>query len=98
MAFASIMVHVDFDEQAEERIGVAAGLAGRFNALLIGVAGWPLRKSGVLERSGVEFPPLEEALQAKILQQLDQLGEKFRRSAGSKSARGGMARVASFSE
>ncbi len=83
MAFASIMVHVDFDEQAEERIGVAAGLAGRFNALLIGVAGWPLRKSGVLERSGVEFPPLEEALQAKILQQLDQLGEKFRRSAGS---------------
>ena len=82
MAFASIMVHVDFEEEAEERIGVAAALAARFNAHLIGVAGWPLRKSGVLERSDVEYPPLEQALQAKILEQLDKLGENFRRSAG----------------
>lgn len=76
------MVHVDFDEQAEERIGVAAALAARFNAVLIGVAGWPLRKSGVLERSDAEYPPLEQALQAKIAEQLDKLGESFRRSAG----------------
>lgn len=82
MAFASIMVHVDFDEQAQERIGVAADLALRFNALLIGVAGWPLRKSGVLERSDVDYPPLEQALQAKIMKQLDELGKSFRQSAG----------------
>lgn len=82
MAFASIMVHVDFDEQAQERIGVAAGLAARFNALLIGVAGWPLRKSGVLERSDTEYPPLEQSLRAQILEQLDKLGETFRRAAG----------------
>lgn len=82
MAFASIMVLVDIDEGSEERIGVAAALAVRFNAVLIGVAGWPLRKSGVLDSSGVEFPPREQALQAKILQQLDELRERFRRSVG----------------
>jgi nucleotide-binding universal stress UspA family protein len=76
------MVHVDFDAQAAERIAVAASLAARFNAVLIGVAGWPLRKSGVLERSDLEYPPLEQALQAKIMEQLDKLGEKFRASAG----------------
>lgn len=82
MTFATIMVHVDFDESAKERIAVAAGVAGRFNAFLIGVAGWPLRKSGVLQHSGVEFPPLEEALQAKIMQELARLGDNFRRCAG----------------
>ena len=39
MAFASIMVYVDFGERSEERIGVAAALANRFDAVLIGVAG-----------------------------------------------------------
>ena len=82
MTFASIMVHVDFDEQVEERVDIAAGLASRFNAALIGVAGWPLRQSGVLEPSGVEFPPREEARQCKISQQLDALGQRFRASAG----------------
>jgi nucleotide-binding universal stress UspA family protein len=81
--FASIMVHVDFDELTGERIGVAAGLANRFDALLIGVAGWPLRKSEVLEDSGVAFAPSEEALQARIAEELARLGEKFRRAAGS---------------
>jgi nucleotide-binding universal stress UspA family protein len=83
VGFASIMVHVDFDEQTEARIGVAAGLANRFNALLIGVAGWPLRKSEALEHSGVAFAPSEEALQSRIAEELAQLGEKFRRAAGS---------------
>jgi len=82
VSYASIMVHVDFDAQSEERIAVAASLAARFDAVLIGVAGWPLRKSGVLERSDVEYPPLEQALQAKISDQLDKLGEKFRVAAG----------------
>lgn len=81
MALASIMVHVDFEEQSEERIRLAAGLAARFNSLLIGVAGWPLRKHDVAARSYAEYPPTEEARQAKILQQLGHLGEMFRRSA-----------------
>ena len=88
MTYASIMVHVDFDEQTDERIAAASSLAARFNALLIGVAGWTLRKSGALERSEVEYPPLEQALQAKISEQLDKLGEKFRDRCRRKSARG----------
>ncbi|MGD0025570.1 MAG: universal stress protein [Xanthobacteraceae bacterium] len=82
MALAAIMVHVDFDEEAADRIAVAAGLAQRFNALLIGVAGWPLRKGGAAEHSAVEFPSVEEARREKITEQFDRLGEKFRRSAG----------------
>ena len=50
MTFKSIMVCVDLDEQSEVRIGAAAELANRFDAALIGVAGWPLRKSGSLSQ------------------------------------------------
>ena len=82
MTLAAIMVHVDFDEQAADHIAVAAGLAQRFNALLIGVAGWPLRQGDAVEHSAVEFPQVEEARREKITEQFDQLAEKFRRSAG----------------
>ncbi len=82
MTFASIMVCVDFDEPSKERIGVAAELATRFNAVLIGVAGWPLRKSDMPVRSEVDFPPAEESLQAKIAEELERLGQMFRRRAG----------------
>lgn len=82
MTFASIMVCVDFDEPSKERIGVAAELATRFNAVLIGVAGWPLRKSGMPVRSEVDFPPVEESLQAKIAEELERLGQMFRCRAG----------------
>jgi nucleotide-binding universal stress UspA family protein len=82
MTLAAIMVHVDFDAQAEDRISVAADLAGRFDSLLIGVGGWALRKWADPEHSNVEFPPAEEARQAKIAEQLQLLGERFRRTAG----------------
>jgi hypothetical protein len=42
MSFAAIMVSVDFEPASKSRIALAAELAGRFNALLIGIAGWPL--------------------------------------------------------
>ena len=45
MTLAAIMVCVDSDEGTEDRICVAAEIAGRFNSPLIGVAGWPLRKN-----------------------------------------------------
>jgi len=83
MAFKSIMVYVDFDEQSEARIGLAADLAKRFDAMLIGIAGWPLRKSGSLTHSEMEYPSTEENLQAKIAEELERLGEMFRRCAGS---------------
>ena len=40
MSYASLMVHVDVDAELGCRVGIAAGLAKRFNAHLIGVAGW----------------------------------------------------------
>jgi hypothetical protein len=39
MTIAAVMVHVDFDDHAEDRIRIAAEIAGRFNSVLIGVAG-----------------------------------------------------------
>ncbi len=81
MAFKSIMVYVDMDEQSEERIGAAAELANRFDAVLIGMAGWPPRKSGSLAHSDVEYPSTEEDLQAKVTEELERLGEMFRRCA-----------------
>jgi nucleotide-binding universal stress UspA family protein len=82
VTFASIMVYVGFDEPSVERVGVAAELATRFNAALIGVAGWPLRETGAQARSDVDFPPVEQSLQAKIAEELERLGEVFRRRAG----------------
>lgn len=80
MALASIMVHVDFDEETDERIGVAAGLAGRFNSVMIGVAGWPLRKRLVVEDAVVDFETTERG-QQKISMALERLEAKFRQSA-----------------
>ncbi len=37
---AIIMVYVDFDAGCDKRIKVAADWAAKFNAALIGVAGW----------------------------------------------------------
>jgi len=81
MTIAAIMVHVDFDDHAEDRIRVAAEIAGRFHSALIGVAGWPLRRKLMVQNSVVDFEPGEEG-RRRILAQLDQLGETFRRCAG----------------
>lgn len=81
MTIAAIMVHVDFDDHAEDRIRVAAEIASRFHSALIGVAGWPLRRKLMVQNSVVDFEPGEEG-RRRILAQLDQLGETFRRCAG----------------
>src|SRR5579863_726241 len=41
MTIASVMVHVDFDAQSDNRIRIASDMASKFGAVLIGVAGWP---------------------------------------------------------
>ena len=43
MSFATMMVHVDAERDSEQRIQLALGLADRFQATLIGVAGMALR-------------------------------------------------------
>lgn len=40
MSYAAMMVHVDAERASEQRVELAVGLARRFGAALIGVAGW----------------------------------------------------------
>jgi len=40
MSYATLMVHVDVDAELGGRVAIAADLADRFRAQLIGVAGW----------------------------------------------------------
>src|SRR6476469_5393630 len=45
MSFATMMVHVDAGRDSEQRVQLALGLADRFQATLIGVAGLALQPS-----------------------------------------------------
>jgi hypothetical protein len=50
MSFTTIMVHVDVEHDSERRVELAIGLADRFQAALIGVAGcalWPAFMAGM---------------------------------------------------
>ena len=73
---ASIMVYVDLDHSCEARINIAADLAARYGAALIGVAGWlPGRERGgwfaaELERPGDRLD--------RISTELEKLAERFR--------------------
>ncbi|PWT80108.1 MAG: universal stress protein [Acidobacteria bacterium] len=70
------MVHVDFDGHSDSRIRIAAEIANRFGAVLIGVAGWlPSRERGGWFAAGLE--PDDQRL-VSISGELDQLAERFR--------------------
>jgi nucleotide-binding universal stress UspA family protein len=73
---ASIMVHVDFDGHSDSRIRIAAEIASRFGAVLVGVAGWlPSRERGGWHAA--QSAPDDERLN-RISVELDQLAERFR--------------------
>lgn len=77
---ASIMVHVDFDAGSDERITLAADWAAKFNAALIGVAGWvPGREIGGRFAAELERP---EERTDRILAEIEKLGERFRDRVG----------------
>ena len=80
MAFGTIMVNVDFDEDSQDRIHIAAGIANRFGSFLIGVAGWALRGPDDPRLSGMDYRT--ENAQKKILERLDQLKATFQHIAG----------------
>jgi nucleotide-binding universal stress UspA family protein len=70
------MVHVDFDPGSNNRIRVAAEIASKFDAVLIGVAGWPPER----EEGGwfaAELETAEDRLD-HILGELDRLSGRFR--------------------
>ena len=76
VAVASILVYVDFDAQSDNRIKIAADWARKFDASLIGVAGWlPGREIGGW--FAAELEPTKER-NDRILVELENLGEHFR--------------------
>lgn len=77
MAYPTIMVHVDFDAATEARVHLAAGLADRFEATLIGVAACAPHPP--FARGGVGLAPLltEESLD-DLKVTLEQLEHRFR--------------------
>ena len=79
-AVASIMVHVDRNAGSDDRIRLAANLADRFGAVLIGVAGWvPGRERAALSHAELEQ---HETRLKWVRAELDRLGERFREVAG----------------
>lgn len=74
------MVQVDWDVGSDDRIRVAADLAGRCAAVLIGVAGW-VPEGELARRASAKFAKDEERLKW-ISAEFDRLGKRFRDIAG----------------
>ena len=77
MSYSSLMVHVDVDAELGCRVGIAAGLAERFHAHLIGVAGWaPMSVFLAEDARNDRAPPDFHFHDMKTL--LDRKGEQFK--------------------
>jgi nucleotide-binding universal stress UspA family protein len=76
MSYATLMVHVDVDSKSSGRESVAADLAGRFNAHVIGIGAWAPMSVFLAEEAKLDSHPTEPHLQdMKAL--LDQKGRQF---------------------
>jgi len=76
MPFSTMMVHVDIEPGSERRIELAIGLADRFQATLIGVAGcalWPAFMAG-----DVALTESNEYDAQKVMARFDKRGKAFR--------------------
>src|SRR5262245_28967529 len=76
MSFAELMVHVDVDHQSAQRVELAIGLADRFQAALIGVAGyalWPAFMAGDVGLTESNQYDLQ-----KVMARFEQKGKTFR--------------------
>ena len=77
MSYATLMVHVDVDAELGCRVEIAAGLAERFQAHLIGVAGWaPMSVFLAEDARNDQAPPDFHFDDMKSL--LDRKGEQFK--------------------
>jgi hypothetical protein len=77
MSFAAIMAHVDIERDLEQRVQLALGLADRFQAILIGVAGLSLRPAFAAGGIVVYAEPTQRDLQI-VTARLEEAGKKFR--------------------
>src|SRR5262252_4453740 len=76
MPFSTMMVHVDIEPGSERRIELAIGLADRFQATLIGVAGralWPAFMAGDVALTESSQYDLQ-----KVAARFDERGKTFR--------------------
>ncbi len=77
MSYATLMVHVDVDAKLGRRVNIAADLAERFRARLIGIAGWAPMSVSAPEEPGNDTTQSDFHLQdMKTL--LEQKGKEFR--------------------
>jgi nucleotide-binding universal stress UspA family protein len=76
MSFAAVMVHVEVEHDSEQRVELAIGLADRFQAALVGVAGcalWPAfmaGNAGLTKSNQYDFQ--------KVMARFEQKGKTFR--------------------
>ncbi|SRR5712691_270992 len=86
MSYATLMVHVDVDRKLDGRVAVAAELAERFHAHLIGIAGWAPMSVFLADEARNDPAPSDIHLQdMKAL--LDQKGNEFRAAVGTNGRR-----------
>jgi nucleotide-binding universal stress UspA family protein len=76
MTYATLMVHVDVDSELGGRVSVAAELADRFRAHLIGIAGWAPMSVFPAEEALTNPAPGDMHLQ-DMRTSLDQKGKQF---------------------
>src|SRR5437899_6277368 len=81
MSYQALMVHVELDGEVEGRVRLAAELARRFEAALIGVSGWAPQPAFVADSNVIEVAPEEIDVQA-MSDLLKERGEGFRAAAG----------------
>ena len=77
MSFAAVMVHVDVERESEARVQLALGLADRFRAALIGVAGMAPQPAFVAG-GVVAYAEPGQSDYEQASARLDQMGRKFR--------------------
>ena len=81
MSYVSLMVYVDAEGDSSRRISLAASLADRFHAQLIGVAGWAPMSVFLAEEALIHPSPRVPELQ-EMKAELDRKGQQFCATAG----------------
>jgi nucleotide-binding universal stress UspA family protein len=76
MSYVSLMVHVDADSELSGRVSIAADLADRFHAHLIGIAGWAPMSVFLAEEALIDPIPTVPELQ-DMKHFLDLKGKQF---------------------
>jgi nucleotide-binding universal stress UspA family protein len=84
MSYKVLMVHFDLDESGDARASLAATLAARFDAALIGISAWAPAAATSVDFAAIE--PVPDLADLKMMEDLLKArGEKFRALAGKAS-------------